>query len=186
MSNSVRPHRQQPTRLPCPWDSPGKNTGVGCHFLLQCINVKSESENETCPTLSDPMDCSLPVSSIHGIFQARVLEWVAIAFSNISQHQSLFQWVNPLHQVAKVMELLLQHQSFQWIFRIDFLYDWLVWSPCNPRDSQESSPVPQFKGISSLVLSLLYSPTLTSLHDYRKNNSFDYTDLCRQSDVSAF
>ena len=94
---------------------------------------------KTCPTLSDPMDCSLPVSSIHGIFQARVLEWVAIAFSNISQHQSLFQWVNPSHQVAKVMELLLQHQSFQCIFRIDFLYDWLVWSPCNPRDSQEAS-----------------------------------------------
>ena len=67
---------------PCPWDSPGKNTGVGCHFLLQCMKVKSESEvTQSCPTLSDPMDCSLPVSSIHGIFQARVLEWVAMAFS---------------------------------------------------------------------------------------------------------
>ena len=84
MSNSVRPHRQQPTRLHHPWDSPGKNTEAGCHFLLQCMKVKSESEvTESCPTLSDPMDCSLPVSSIHGIFQARVLEWVAIAFSNI-------------------------------------------------------------------------------------------------------
>ena len=83
MSNSVRPHRQQPTRLPCPWDSPGKNTGVGCHFLLQCMKVKSESEVvQSCPTLSDPMDCSLSGSSIHGIFQARVLEWVAIAFSD--------------------------------------------------------------------------------------------------------
>ena len=72
----------QPTRLPCPWDSPGKNTGVGCHFLLQCMKVKSESEGaQSCPTLSDPMDCSLPGSSIHGIFQARVLEWGAIAFS---------------------------------------------------------------------------------------------------------
>ena len=77
------PQRQQPTRLPCPWDSPGKNTGVGCHFLLQCMQVKSESEvAQLCPTPSDPMDCSLPGSSIHGIFQARVLEWVAIAFSN--------------------------------------------------------------------------------------------------------
>ena len=75
MSNSVRPHRWQPTRLPCPWDSPGKNTGVGCHFLLQCMKVKSESEvAQSCPTLSDPMDRSLPGSSIHGIFQARVLE----------------------------------------------------------------------------------------------------------------
>ena len=74
-----------PTRLPCPWDSPGKNTGVGCHFLLQCIKVKSESEViQLCPTLSDFMDCSLPGSSNHGIFQARVLEWVAIAFSSAS------------------------------------------------------------------------------------------------------
>ena len=70
------------TRLPHPWDSPGKNTGVGCHFLLQCVKVKSDSEvAQSCPTLSDPMDCSLPGSSIHGIFQARVLEWGAIAFS---------------------------------------------------------------------------------------------------------
>ena len=74
--------RPQPTRLPHPWDSPGKNTGVGCHFLLQCMKVKTESEvAQSCPTLSDPMDCSLPGSSIHGIFQARVLEWGAIAFS---------------------------------------------------------------------------------------------------------
>ena len=81
-SNSVRPHRQQATRLPCPWDSPGKNTGVGCHFLLQCMKVKSESEvAQSCPTLCDPMDCSPPGSSFHGIFRARVLEWGAIAFS---------------------------------------------------------------------------------------------------------
>ena len=74
VSNIVRPHRRQPTRLPRPWDSPGKNTGVGCHFLLQCIKVKSESEvAQSCPTLSDPMDCSPPGSSIHGIFQARIL-----------------------------------------------------------------------------------------------------------------
>ena len=84
MSDSVRPHRRQPTRPPRPWDSPGKNTGVGCHFLLQCMKVKSESEvAESCPTLSNPMDCSPPGSSIHGIFQARVLEWGAIAFSSI-------------------------------------------------------------------------------------------------------
>ena len=82
MSDSVRPQRRQPTRLPRPWDSPGKNTGVGCHFLLQCMQVKSESEvAQSCLTPSDPMDCSLPGSSIHGIFQARVLEWSAIAFS---------------------------------------------------------------------------------------------------------
>ena len=84
MSDSVRPNRWKPTRLPCPWDSPGKNTGVGCHFLLQCMKVKSESEvAQSCPTLLNPMDCSLPGSSIHGIFQARVLEWGAIAFSRV-------------------------------------------------------------------------------------------------------
>ena len=82
MSDSVRPHRRQPTGLPCPWDSPGKNTGVGCHFLLQCMKVKSESEvTQSCPTVSDPMDCSPPGSSVHGICQARVLEWGAVAFS---------------------------------------------------------------------------------------------------------
>ena len=82
MSNSVWPQRCQPTRFPCPWDSPGENTGVGCHFLLQCIKVKSESEvTQSCPTPRDPMDCRPPGSSIHGICQARVLEWVAIAFS---------------------------------------------------------------------------------------------------------
>ena len=84
MSDSVPPHRQQPTRLRYPWDSPGKNTGVGCHFLLQCRKVKSESEvAQLCPTLRELMDCSLPGSSIHGIFQARGLEWGAIVSSDI-------------------------------------------------------------------------------------------------------
>ena len=82
MSDSVQAQRRQPTRLPCPWDSPGKNTGVGCHFLLQYMKVKSESEvTQSCPTPSNPTVCSLPGSSVHRIFQARVLEWVAIAFS---------------------------------------------------------------------------------------------------------
>ena len=82
MSHSVRPHRQQPIRLPHPWGSTGNNTGVGCQFLLQCMKVKSESEvAQLCPTLSHRMDCSPPGSSVHGIFQARVLEWGAIAFS---------------------------------------------------------------------------------------------------------
>ena len=90
MSDSVRPHRRQPTRLPRPWDSPGKNTGVGCHFLLQCMYVKSESEvSQSCPTPSDPMDCSPPGPSFHGICQARVLEWVAIAFSVFPAYLSL-------------------------------------------------------------------------------------------------
>ena len=88
----MQPHRRQPTRLPRPWDSPGKNTGVGCHFLLQCMKVKSESEvAQSCPTLSDPMDCSLPGSSIHWIFQARVLEWGAIAFSGSTFYTTSIQ-----------------------------------------------------------------------------------------------
>jgi len=87
MSDSVRSHRLQPTWLPHPWDSPGENTGVGCHFFLQCMKVKSEGEvAQSCPTLSDPMDYSLPGSSVHGIFQARVLEWGAITFSKYQKH----------------------------------------------------------------------------------------------------
>ena len=105
MSDSVRPHRRPPTRLLCPWDSPGKNTGVGCHFLLQCMKVKSESEvAQSCPTLSDPTDCSLPGSSIHGIFQARVLEWGAIAFSDLELQ--LFS-INSLNTI--LISLLLYH-----------------------------------------------------------------------------
>ena len=90
VSNSVQPQRRQPTRLPRPWDSPGKNTGVGCHFLLQCMKVKRESEvAQSCLTLRDPMDCSLPGSSIHGIFQVRVLEWGATAFSKMEYYSAL-------------------------------------------------------------------------------------------------
>ena len=82
--------RWQPTRLPHPWDSPAKNTGLGCHFLLQCMKVKSESEvAQSCPTLSDPIDCSLPGYSVHGILQARTLEWVAISFSSAENEEEL-------------------------------------------------------------------------------------------------
>ena len=94
---TLRPHRRQPTRLLCPWDSPGKNTAVGCHFLLQGMKVKSESEvTQLCPTLSNPMDCSLPGSSIHGIFQARVLEWGAIAFSEYRLGLAFSDALSPL------------------------------------------------------------------------------------------
>jgi len=92
---------------------------------------------------------------------------------NLSQHQGLLKWVSSLHQVAEVLEFYLQHQSFQWIFRTDFLKHGLVGSPCSPLDSQESSPTPQFQNINSLALSFLYSPTLTSIHEYWKNHSLD-------------
>ena len=104
---------------------------------------------------------------------------------NLSQHQGLFKWVSSSHQVAKDLEFQLQHQTFQWTLRTD-LWDGLVGSPCSPRDSQESSPTPQFKSINSSALSFLYSPTLASIHDYWKNHSLDETELCWQSNVSAF
>ena len=95
-------HRGQPTRLPCPWDSPSKNTGVGCHFLLQYMKVKSESEvAQSCPTLSNPMDYHPPGSSVHGIFQARVLEWGATAFST-NGRQYLLMTMEKKHHRAGV------------------------------------------------------------------------------------
>ena len=92
---------------------------------------------------------------------------------NLSQHQGLLKWVSSLHQVGKVLEFQLQHQSFQWTPRTDLLLDGLVGSPCSPRDPQESSPTPQFKNINSLTLSFLHSPTLTAIHDHWKNHSLD-------------
>ena len=100
VSDSVRPHRRQPTTLPSPWDSPGKNTGVGWHVLLQCMKVKSESEaTQSCPTPSDPMDCSLPGSSVHGIFQARVLSRVPLPSPSMLLQMAIFHFFmsnNPL------------------------------------------------------------------------------------------
>ena len=105
MSNSVWPHRRQPTRLLCPWGSPGKNTGAGCHFLLQCMKVKSESEvAQSCPTLSNPMDCSPPGSSVCGIFQARGLEWGAITFSATVYRGSLFSTSSPTFVVCVLFD----------------------------------------------------------------------------------
>ena len=98
---------------------------------------------------------------------------------NLSQHQGLFQWVSSSHQVTKVLELQLQHQSLQWIFRVDFLENWLVDLLAVQGTTQESFLTPQFKSINSLVLSLLYGLTLTFLHDYWKNHSLDYTELCQ-------
>ena len=113
MSDTVWPHRRMPTRLPCPWDSPGKNTGVGCHFLLQWMEVKSESEvAQLCPTPSDPMDYSLPGSSIHGIFQARVLEWVAIA--------------SPDTEMSKIIITFLLDWLVKLFFPNTFLYCFLI------------------------------------------------------------
>ena len=123
-----------------------------------------------CPWISDAIQPSHPPSS-------------PSPAPHPSQHQGLFQWVNSSHEVAKVLEFQLQHHSFQWILRADLLQDGLGGSPCSTSDSQESSPTPQFKSINSSVLSFLYSPTLTSIHDPWKNHSLDQTDLCWSSNV---
>ena len=135
MSDSVGPHGRQPTRLPLPWDSPGKNTGVGCHFLLQCMKVKSESEvAQSCLTLSDPMDCSLPGSSVHGIFQARVLEWGAIAFSALII-LAIYNFLQLLHQHL-LFHIVLFMLWRQCLF-LNFMNQSLLSSNCS---SAASSP----------------------------------------------
>ena len=135
MSKSERPHRRQPTSLPLSWDSSGKKTGVGCHFLLQCMKVKSEIEvTQSCPTLSDPMDCSLPGSSVHGVFQARVLEWVAIAFSkrrmlNILNY-SLLSRISPggILGQSRLFILLIYSLSVIFIDHECYFHFFLFWS----------------------------------------------------------
>ena len=143
---------------------------------------------QSCPTLCDRMDFCTPGFLVHHQFPELAqthVHWVGDALQqshpllspsppafNLSQHQGLFQWVCSSHQMAKVLELQLQHPSFQWIFRTDFLrihwFDLLA-----VQGILESSPTPQFKSINSLTLSFLYGPTLTSRHDYWKNHSFD-------------
>ena len=141
--DSLRPHESQHARPPCP--SP---------VLLEFIQTHAHR-------VSDAIQPSHPLLS------------PTPPVLNPSQHQNLFQWVNSSHEVAKVLEFQLQHKSFQWTPRTDLLQNGLVGSPCSPRDSQESSLTPQFKSISSSVLSFLHSPTLTSIHDHWKNHSLD-------------
>ena len=139
---------------------------------------------QSCPTLCDSMNCSTPgFPVLHYLpeFAQNHVCWIGDAIQpshpfllpsppalNLSQHQGLFQWLSSSHRVAKVLELQLQHPSFQGIFRVDFLKHWLVWSLCCPSELQESFPRPQFKSINSSALSLLYGPTVTSIQDYWK------------------
>ena len=152
-------------------------------------SIQFSSVTQSCPTLCDPMNSSTPGLPVHhqlpeftqthvhrvsdGIQPSHPLSSLSPPAPNPSQHQSLFQWVNTSHEVAKVLELQLQHHSLQRNPRADLLQNGLVGSPCSPRDSQESSPTPQFKGINSSALSFLPSPTLTSIHDHWKNHSLD-------------
>ena len=156
-------------------------------FFFFFLILKFSSVAQSCLTLCDPMDCSSPGLPVHHQlpeFTQTHVCWVGDAIQpshplsspsppalNLSQHQGLLKWVSSLHQVARVFALQLQHQSFQWIFRTDLLYHGLVWSPCSPKDSQESSPALQLESINSSGLSLLYDPTLTFVHDYWKNHT---------------
>ena len=144
-----------------------------------------------------PAACQASLSFTISWSFLRLISWVSDAIQpsrpllppslalNLSQHQSLFQWVSSLHQVAKVLKLQLQHQSFQYSGLISFRIDWFDLYTVQGT-FKESSPAPQFERINSLVLSLLYGPGLTSVHDYWKSHSFDSMDLCQQSDISAF
>ena len=152
-------------------------------------SVQFSSVAQSCPTLCYPMNCSTPGLPVHhqlleftqthvhqvgnAIQPSHPLSSPSPLASNSSQHQTLFKWVNSSHEVAKVLEFQLQHHSLQRNPRTDLLQNGLVGSPCRPRDSQESSPTPQFKSINSSVLSFLHSPTLTSIHDHRKNHSLE-------------
>ena len=151
--------------------------------------VQFSSVAQSCPTLCDPMNHSTPGLPVHhhlpeftqthvhrvcdAIQPSLPLSFPSPPAPNPSQHQNLFQWVNYWHEVAKVLEFQLWHHSFQRNPRANLLQNGLVGSPCSSRDSQESSPTPQYKSINSSVLSLLHSPTLTSIHDHRKNHSLD-------------
>ena len=151
--------------------------------------LQFSSVSQSCPTLCSPMNRSTPGLPVHHqllkFTQTHVLRVCdsiqpshprsspSPPAPNPSQHQSLVQWVNSSHEVAKVLELQLQHHSFQSNPRADLLQNGLVGSPCSPRDSQQSSPTPQFKSINSSALSFLHSPTLTSIHDHWKNHSLD-------------
>ena len=164
--------------------------------------IQFSSVSQSCLTLCNPMNCSMPGFPVHhqlpeftqthvhpvgdAIQPSYPLSSPSPPAPKPFQHQGLLQWVNTLHEVAKVLEFELQHQSFQWTPRTDLLQDRLVGSPCSPRDSQESSPTPQFKSINSSAFSFLHSTTLTSIHDHWKKHSLDQRDLCWESDVPAF
>ena len=156
---------------------------------LPAKGFQLSSVAQSCLILCDPMNCSTPgfpvhhqlpeftQTNVHRVGDAsqpsHPLSSPSPPALNPSQHQSLLQWVNSSHEVAKILEFQFSHQSFQRTPRTDLLKNGLAGSPCSPRDSQESSPTPQFKSINSSALSLLHSPTLTSIHDYRKNHSHD-------------
>ena len=171
-------------------------------FSSLAINICScSSVTQLCLILCDPRDCSTPedTSALHYLpeFAQTHAHWISIAIQpshplslpsppalNLSQHQGCFQWGGPSHQVAKFLELQLEHQSFLCMFRVDLLEDWLVWSPCSSRDAQESSPA-QFKSINSLMFTLLYGPSLTSIHDVKYKSAL-FNSIANNWTTKAF
>ena len=162
-----------------------------CHLIrgitlrpITSVQFSRSVVSDSATTWTAARQASLSITNSWSLTQTHV-HWVGDAIQSShplsspllllskTQHQGLFQWVSSLHQVPKVLEFQLQHQSFQWIFRTDFFQDRLVGSPCSPRGSQEFSPTPQFKSINSSALSFLYNPTVTSIYDYWKNHNFD-------------
>ena len=164
--------------------------------------VQFSSVTQSCSTLCDPMNRNMPGLPVHhqllestrthvhrvrdAIQPSHPLSSPFPPAPNPYQHQSLFQWVNSSHEVAKALEFQLYHRSFQRNPRADLLQNGLVGSPCSPKDSQESFPTPQFESINSSALTLLHSPTLKSIHDHRKNHSLISMDLSWQRHISAF
>jgi len=151
--------------------------------MLSAANVVVQSLSHV-QLLATPWTCSMPGFLV---LHRPLSRWCHPAISSsVIPFSCLHQGVGSSHQVAEGLELHLQHQSFQWYSGFISFKIWQLWSPCCPRDSQKSSPALQFKSISSSALRLLYGPTLTSVHDYWKNHSFVYMNLCQPSNVSAF
>ena len=189
-------------QFPPPGDLPDTKIkpSLPCLLHYEQILYQFSSVAQQCLTICNPMYCSMPGLPVHhqlleltqthvhqvgdAIQPSHPLLSPSPPAFNLFHNQGLFKSVSSSHQVAKVLEFQLQ--SFQRTFRTNFLQDSLVGSPCCPRYSQEYSPTPQFKSINSSMLSFLCSPTLTSIHDYWKNHSFDQTDLCWQRNISAF
>ena len=159
-----------------------------CHWdhLRRSFSVRfshSDQSDFLWPPWTTARQASLSITNSQSLLKLMSIESVMpsnhlllchpLLLPHLSQHQGLFQWVSSSHQVAKELEFQLDHQSFQCIVRTDFLKDGLAGSPCSSRDSQESSPIPQFKSINSSRFSFLYGSTPISIHDYWENHSFD-------------
>ena len=144
------------------------------HTRLHCPSLPCRVCSNSCPL---SWWCYLTISSSASLFSCPLI------LPNI---RVFFQWVSSSHQVSKILELQLQYQSFQWIFRVDYLYNWLVWSPCSSRDSQESSSAPQFESFNYLALSFLYVTTLISIYDHWKNHSFNYSTFVGKTSCLLF